>query len=491
MSKQIIFETINPEEQKNKVQFESKIMYNINGKMEYPEEETGWIYQDFSGFAPKRFIEDPAKRDYIKYKIDPGQTACMELKKNLLKNDEEFEVNRKMIFGKFDRLYKFLPSIKPPKSKDADEEELSEDENEVETTTPAPKNVYESQNWDNAKMKLKMDWFYYYNDKRLDKNNTSIIKKNVFELLKNTKTANLDKDKTKAAISSLPIKLTFKGKDDEKETIDVLMKDIEQRKEIDTKIFYRKPDKLEQEVKKPFDCNEEELVQLYGDPMDPKDIRTPDDLDLYYRNNSYVRFLYKPLLLWASKDKMPGADKRTCGIKYIIHQIDIIQLPYENTNTSSQKMIYSKYAFGKKNILINQSADTVFNSINTSLDISFDEKEQLTTSKSDTIQKNEVVISKSESIEKIIKVDSESIEKIIKVDSESIEKIIKVDSESDESDSEESVESVESEESESETEVEVEVEVEEVKVKSKKNIKTVVETVVEPVKNIKINKKTK
>ena len=82
--------------------------------------------------------------------------------------------------------------------------------------------------------------------------------------------------------------------------------------------------------KKPFDCSEEELIQLYGDPMDPQDIRTPDDLDRFYRNRCYVRFLYKPMLLWASKDKMAGADKRTCGIKYIIYHffINIVIVPF-------------------------------------------------------------------------------------------------------------------------------------------------------------------
>lgn len=454
MSTQIIFETINPEDQKSKVQLESKIMYNIDGKEVYPEEESGWIYQEFSGFAPKKFIEDPSKRDFVKFKLDPSQQPCMDLKESLLKNDEAFETNRKMIFGKFDRLYKFLPSVKPPKEKD--EDVFSEDEAEDEDKPVKPvENVNQDQKFDSVKMKLKMDWFYYYNDKRLDKINSGTIKKAVSELMKNTKTANLDKDKKKAAIGALPIKLIFKDDDGKKETIEVLMKDIEQRKEIDTKIFYRKPDKLESNYKKPTECSEEELIQIYGDPLDSQDVRTPDDLDKFYRNRCYVRFLYKPMLLWASKDKLAGADKRTCGIKYIIYQIDIIQLPYENQLNSTQKNIYSKYAFGKKNVLINQSIDTVF---------THTEKDTFKDTVKDTVK--DIV---KEEPKKQMKIESES------------------ESEDDKSSDDKSEEEQESSESESESESEDDVEVKPVK-KGSKNTKTVVET---PTKNTKTTKKTK
>lgn len=464
MSTQIVFAPIVPEDQKSKVQLESKIMYNVDGKEVYPEEESEWIYQDFSGFAPKKFIEDPAKRDWIKLKLDPEQKACMNLKETLLKNDEAFEANRKMIFGKYDKLYKFLPSVKEPKGKD--EDELSEDEDEEKEDKPI-ENADTKPKFDSVKMKLKMDWFYYYDDKRLDRANTSAIKKAVSELMKNTKTANLDKEKKKAAINALLINLTFKDDEGNKKTVEVLMKDIEQRKEIDTKVFYRKPEKLEAGTKKPFDCTEEELVQLYGDPMEPQDVRTPDDLDQFYRSRCYIRFLYKPQNLWASKDKMAGADKRTCGIKYIIYQMDIIQLPYEQNYNSSQKTIYSKYAFGKKNMLINQSVDSVFTSV-------------------DKQEVNETV---KESTKSDVKSD-------VKSDTKTTKKEMKVESDNEKSDSEEesdkesdkeSGEESQSESEESESESEEEVEVKPVK-KGSKNVKTVVET---PSKNTKANKKTK
>ena len=454
MTTLIVFETINPEEQKSKVQLESKIMYNIDGKEVYPEEESGWIYQEYSGFAPKKFIEDPSKRDFVKFQLDPEQKSCMELKDSLTKNDDAFEINRKIIFGKFDRLYKFLPSVKPPKGKD--EEELSDNEADEEIIE---KPVEESKvKFDSVKMKLKMDWFYYYDNKRLDSANNGAIKKAVSELMKNTKNANLDKEKKKAAINALLIKLVFKDEVGKKETVEVLMKDIEQRKEIDTKVFYRKPEKLDPNAKKPIDCSEEELVQIYGDPMEPLDIKTPDDLDQYYRNKCYVRFLYKPMTLWASKDKMAGADKRTCGIKYIIYQIDIIQLPYELNIASSQKTKYSKYAFGKKNMLINQSVDSVFTSI---------EKSTLDEIK---VVKDE----KSKTTKKEMKIESDE----DKSDEDKSDKE-KSDEESDDDKSE----SEESEESESDEEVQIKP-----AKKSGKNTKTVIET---PSKTTKTSKRTK
>jgi hypothetical protein len=450
MSKLITFETINPEEQKSKIQLESKIMYNIDGKEVYPEEESGWIYQEYSGFAPKKYIEDPSKRDFVKFQLDPQQKSCMELKEALTMIDDA--VNIPIIFGKYGRLYKFLLSVKPPKGKD--EEEISDDEADEDIME---KPVEESKpKFDTVKMKLKMDWFYYYDNKRLDSANTSAIKKAVSELIKNTKSSNLDKEKKKAAINALLIKLVFKDEQGKKETVEVLMKDIEQRKEIDTKVFYRKPEKLDPDSKKPVDCTEEELIDIYGDPMEPLDIRTPDDLDQFYRNKCYVRFLYKPMLLWASKDKMAGADKRTCGIKYIIYQLDIIQLPYEINTSSSQKTKYSKYAFGKKNMLINQSVDSVFTSIE-----------------------------KSTSEEKVVKdVKSKTTKKEMKIESDDDKSDDdKSDKKSDEESDDDKSESEESEESESDEEVQVKP-----AKKGGKNTKTVIET---PSKTNKTSKKIK
>jgi len=461
MSKVIDFEPINLEDpiQKARVQFEAKIYNVADGNKTYPVEETGFIYQEFSGFAPKKFIEDPAKRDFVKIELDPKQKACMDLKQDLAVYDEAYGENDKKIFGKWSKLYKYIPAVKPPKGSDEVPSDGEDDDNEQETK-PAKTDVKEK--YESCKMKLKTDWFYYYEEKRLDKNNTIAIKKAVSELMNNTKSSNMDKEKKKVAISALVIKLTF-TEDGKKITKEVSMKDIEQKKEIDTKVFYRRPEKIDLDAKKPNECSEEELVKYYGEPLDPKDVKTAEDLDQYYRYKSYIRILYSPFRLWASKDKLPGADKRSCGIKFIINSIDIIQLPYENNNTSTQKMIYSKYAFGKKshegeNLLINQSVDNVFTSVEKAVE---KHEEKVLKSGSDTELKTD---KKSKTEKKQMKVES---------DSEESE-----ESDEDENEDEDGSESVESEESEEKPEPP----------KKTKGGKTVVETA----KNTKTpNKKTK
>ena len=467
MAKVIEFEPINLEDpvQKAKIQFEAKIFNVADGNKTYPVEETGFIYQEFSGFAPKKFIEDPAKRDFVKIELNSEQKACIDLKRDLSEYDEAYMTNEKKIFGKWAKLYKYIPAVRPPKGAD---EVVSDDENDDEQVEKKAEKTDVRQKFESCKMKLKMDWFYYYENARLDRTNTNAIKKAVSDLMEATKSANLDKDKKKAAIAALVIKLTFM-EDGKKVSKEVSMKDIEQRKEIDTKVFYRRPEKLELDAKKPSECTEEELVKYYGEPMEPKDVRTPDDLDQFYRFKSYVRILYTPFRLWASKDKMAGADKRTCGIKFIINSIDIIQLPYENTNSSTQKTIYSKYAFGKKNsdgehLLINQTADNVFTSV-----------EKAVGKSESTVSKEVVTESKTDKTDKTDK-KAKTDKKQMKVESES---------ESEAESAEESGEESEEESSESAEESEEEKPQPPKKTKGGK-------TVVEPVKNTKpSNKKTK
>jgi hypothetical protein len=467
MSKVIEFEPINLEDpiQKAKVQFEAKIFNVADGNKTYPVEETGFIYQEFSGFAPKKFIEDPSKRDFVKIQLDPKQKTCMDLKTDLSVYDEAYEENEKKIFGKWYKLYKYIPAVRPPKGNDEVLSDNEDEENDNETQDMKSAKTEVKEKYETCKMKLKTDWFYYYEDKRLDKNNTNTIKKAVSELMNNAKSANMDKEKKKAAISALVIRLTF-TEEGKKITKEVSMKDIEQKKEIDTKVFYRRPEKLDLDAKKPNECSEEELIKYYGEPLDPKDVRTAEDLDQYYRYRSYIRILYTPFRLWASKDKLPGADKRTCGIKFIINSIDIIQLPYENNNTSTQKMIYSKYAFGKKNnegenLLINQSVDNVFTSVEKAIE---KHEEKVIKTESDNNLTETKTDKKSKTEKKQMKVES---------DSEESEQ-----SDEDEDQDDNSSESAESEESEEKPEPP----------KKTKGGKTVVETV----KNTKTsNKKTK
>ena len=481
MPKEIVFESINVEDpfQKTRIQFESKIFNMVNGKQLYADEETGFINQKYSGYAPKKFNPDPSKRDFVRFNIDTEQSTCIELKNILNEYDDSFEANRKTVFGKYDRLYKFGRSIKQPRTND--EEELSDDD-EGKPKEPKEETKEQTPKFETCKMKLKMDWFYYYQEERLDKSNTNIVKKAVSDLM--TKNKSLDKDKRKALIGTLTFKLNFM--DDLKSVQkDVNMSELEQRKEIDTKIFYRRPNKLvegsEDFLKKlrgsgskDISDYEKQLVDLFGDPGEPKDVRTPDELDKYYNYNCHIRILFAPFRVWAAKQKENPDDKdskRKCGIKYQINCIDIIQLPFENNSNSFQKTVYSKYAFGKRNndyeqslnnqslinqSLINQSTDTVFTAVKNS------------------VEKTDKVETSTDKVE----TSTDKVEKSTEKNSKNEKKQMKVESEESEEESEESEE--ESEESESDEEPEP----------PKKTGKG--KTVVEAVKSTKTsNKKTK
>ena len=52
-------------------------------------EETGWIYQRYSGFAPKKF-NTPDKRDFMYTHYDPKQKSCIELKNRVSYYDDIF-----------------------------------------------------------------------------------------------------------------------------------------------------------------------------------------------------------------------------------------------------------------------------------------------------------------------------------------------------------------------------------------------------------------
>ena len=478
MSKVIEFEQINVEDpvQKNRLQFEAKIFNMVNGKQVYADEETGFIFQKYSGFAPKAFIKEVKNRDFVKISLDPEQDSCLRLEQTINEYDDNFEAARKNVFGKYDRLYKFSRSVKKPKS--SSEEEISEDEDD--DAEKAPKEQKEVQpRFNSCKMKLKMDYFYYYQGERLDKSNSNIVRKAVTDSMNKNK--NIDKEKRKALLTTLTFKLNFKDENDKIVQKDVKMDELEQRREIDTKVFYRRPNTIppnaQEFLKKErgthqndINLYETELVNMFGDPQEPKDVKHPDDLDKYYNYNCWVRFLYSPYRVWASKTKDEDVEidgkvitgKRKSGIKYVINSIDIIQLPYENNFSSSHKTVYSKYAFGKRNndeLLIDQSADTVFTAV------------EKTSQPQPQPTQSAQPIQSAQSAQPTTKIDkTDKVDKNDKKDKK--EKIqMKVDSESEE----ESEASEESDESESEQESESESESEPEPVKKGKG-KTVVET---------------
>jgi hypothetical protein len=212
----------------------------INSKQIYANEETGFIFQKYSGFAPKAFIKEVRDRDFVKISLDLDQESCVKLENTLNEYDDSFESSRKTVFGKYDRLYKFSLSVKKPKS---NSEEISEDEDEDEEVEKESKETKETQpKFNSCKMKLKMDWYYYHQGDRLNKSNTNIVKKAVTDSMNKNKT--VDKEKRKALLSTLTFKLNFKDENNKTVQKDVKMDELEQKREIDSKVFYRRPQTL-------------------------------------------------------------------------------------------------------------------------------------------------------------------------------------------------------------------------------------------------------
>ena len=201
----------------------------VNGKQTYADEETGFVFQKYSGFAPKAFIKEVKNRDFVRISLDPEQQSCTNLEKTLNEYDDSFEASRKNVFGKYDRLYKFARSVKKPKSNT--EEEISDDEDEdAEKEAKEAKDIKETKDiqpkYNSCKMKLKMDWFYYYQGERLDKSNTNTVKKACTDSM--TKNKNIDKEKRKALLGTLTFKLNFKDENDKTVQKDVKMDELEQ-----------------------------------------------------------------------------------------------------------------------------------------------------------------------------------------------------------------------------------------------------------------------
>ena len=150
---------------------------------------------------------------------------------------------------------------------------------------------------------------------------------------------------------SVTLKLIEDGKEVKQ---NVKFTDIERKNEIATKVHFRKipnkekiTDELATEL---FDdllsLSEEEQREKYGMP-ELKEVKTPSDMDKYYKRNCFVRFIYAPRKVWATKNKdtkVNGKMVRRCGIKFICKEIDIIQIedPYDSYDSS----VKNKYTYG-------------------------------------------------------------------------------------------------------------------------------------------------
>jgi hypothetical protein len=177
-----------------------------------------------------------------------------------------------------------------------------------------------------------MGWNYYLDEQVLDTKNAGIVRNAFF-----------DAKKKKIDPKNVVVKLTFKDDEEVETTREVKIGDIKQEKDkILTKVMFRRPQSIPADAKKVEDCTEKELVKFYG-KGEIVEINTSDDLDKYYRNGCYIRYVYEPEKIYAQRAK--GDDgKRKCSYIFQVKLIDIINTKQYTTSTSSNKQ-YESYAF--------------------------------------------------------------------------------------------------------------------------------------------------
>jgi len=329
-AKELVFEPINFEEQKKNqpgaLNYETRVRENKDGAIVDTNDETGFMFHQYSQFAPKEIktadkiiTYKPSQRNYIKTTIYPDQESCLELEEQINAYDDALDYNREIVFGTYNKLFTHIRSVKEPK--EADDLDASADPDKV--SKPKYKSV---------KMRLQMGWNYYLDEQLLDTKNAGIVRNAFF-----------DAKKKKIDPKNVVVKLTFKDDEEVETTREVKIGDIKQEKDkILTKVMFRRPQSIPADAKKVEDCTEKELVKFYG-KGEIVEINTSDDLDKYYRNGCYIRYVYEPEKIYAQRAK--GDDgKRKCSYIFQVKLIDIINTKQYTTSTSSNKQ-YESYAF--------------------------------------------------------------------------------------------------------------------------------------------------
>ena len=330
MSKQISIDPIDfeDEKQKGKTQLSIPVKHLLNGKEVIPIEETPFVFHKYSKFASSKFFT-PDQRNFIKMEYYKDQKNCDVIKKSIAEYDTYMKNNRSIVLGKYDKLYTYIESVKIPV--------VDEEDELAQTEAKEPKEDY-------TKVKMNTTWSYYYKDTglRLERDNSIIVSKAIREALK--------KNKDKKNLESLVFTLSTKTEDGKVVKKTYEYNDIEERKELSTKVYIRKLPHFNDEIKillektELSEADEAKLEELCGEPTEV-DVRTGEDLDKYYKGNCYVRFLLKPSKLWAARNK-DETNKRKMGVQFQCLQMDIVQLPYTTTDNPVRNL-YTKYSFGK------------------------------------------------------------------------------------------------------------------------------------------------
>lgn len=295
-------------------------------------EETPFVFNKWAGTTSAEHTPSE-KRVSLKINHYHDQPQCEEIKNTFLKYDKLVEEKRKEILGHRDEMYSYVECVKIP---DEDEDD--------ENAKKYPK-------YPNSKLKLQMMYTYHnkHSGERFDEINERVISKAIRETLE-------DKNKS---LDNLSIVLYEKNEESGKlEKKSYLYKDdIEDRCVIGTIVKFCKTDNVIDTTKKPWECNEDEIESLYG-KLEQVDVKTPEDLDKYYTANCYVRYLFSPTKLWASKNKDATGKKKNFGIIFTCYQLHIIQIPNKKTDLStglSTKKKFETHTFGQKQLSSSQS----------------------------------------------------------------------------------------------------------------------------------------
>jgi len=352
----------------NDIEFEQVNFSNITTQDEYKiyfyakknnkkiNIETQYIYQKISGFNYKNSSigienvwdvnpnfkkKNPTdiftsnsnpydKNNDVYIIIDNEQEACDELKKKLTIYDDKLNMAKDYIFGKFERLYEIQNSFYISKI-------LSQEY---------------------CIFSLDIGWNYYLKEtgELLSLDNYQIIKNTTIKFYSENK--NKSKDEKKTLLNSLSVELQF-IEDNQTVTKTVSMSDISNRKDcVNTEIYTRNyKGNTNKKIKKPNECDENELIELYGKPKKIT-IRTISELMEIYKNNSYVKFHCDIINCYINKNRVEQEKKRRYGFVYLIKTMEIINnivntTSDDNYNKPNDQNNDAKpmYLFGnKKNI---------------------------------------------------------------------------------------------------------------------------------------------
>ncbi|MCX6750406.1 MAG: hypothetical protein NTZ83_03035 [Candidatus Pacearchaeota archaeon] len=315
------------ERQKGKPQLSTIVKHTVNGKETVPLIETPFMHHKYSKFASSKFFT-PEQRNFLKLEYYKDQPNCELIKSLVSAYDACVKDTRGTILGKYDKLYTYIDAVKI--------QSIDDEDDLMQNESKEPKEEY-------TKVKFNTTWSYYYKEsgQRLERDNSAIVSKAIREALK--------KNKDKKNLDGLVFTLNMK--DNNEKTIKKVFSytDIEERKELCTKIYVRKLSSFDDNIKnilEKAELNEEDeqtLEKFAGEPTEI-DVRSGEDLDPHYRGNCYVRFIIKPYRVWAARNK-DESGKRKMGIQFQALQMEIIQLPYNSDNTV--KNVYTKYSFGK------------------------------------------------------------------------------------------------------------------------------------------------